>query len=173
MRPRRVPWRTQRSEACTSHHVGHFNAAPYLVWPQGDEKDQAYLLGVLCSIPLDWYARRFVEINLNFFILNPFPIPRPPRESPLWQRIVVLSGRLASPDNRFAEWAAAVGVAHGKLHPDEKTAHICELDAIVALLYGLNAQQLRVVYETFHEGWDFEDQLRETLKHFEAWKNRV
>jgi len=149
------------------------NKGPYLVWPTGDERDQAYLLGVLCSIPLDWYARRFVEINLNFFILNPFPIPRPERVSPLWQRVVELSGRLACPDKRFAGWAKAVGVTHGKLHPDEKQAHIYELDAVVALLYGLNAQQLRVIYETFHEGWDFENQYRETLKHFEAWKNRT
>jgi hypothetical protein len=87
--------------------------------------------------------------------------------------VVALSGRLASPDKRFAEWAKGVGVACGKLHPDEKVAHIYELDAVVALLYGLNAQQLRVIYETFHEGWDFEGQFRETLKYFDAWKNRV
>ena len=59
------------------------NKGPYFLWPRGDEKDQAFLLGVLSSIPLDWYARRFVEVNLNFFILNPFPIPRPQRRSPI------------------------------------------------------------------------------------------
>jgi hypothetical protein len=149
------------------------NTGPYLVWPAGDEKDQAYLLGILCSIPLDWYSRRFVEIHLNFFILNPFPVPRPPRSSALWQRVVALSGRLAAPDARFAAWASAVGVRHGKLHPDEKVDHIRELDAIVAHLYGLNDHQLQVIYETFHEGWAFEEQLRETLKHFEAWRNRA
>ena len=149
------------------------NKAPYLVWPIGDTKDQAYLLGLLCSIPLDWYARRFVEINLNFFILNPFPIPRPSRSSELWQRVVGLSGRLAAPDARFADWAKQVGVKHGKLHPDEKAAHIYELDAVVAHLYGLSARQLRVIYETFHEGWDFEDQLRDTMKYFDQWKGRA
>jgi len=149
------------------------NKAPYLIWPSGDAKDQAYLLGLLCSIPLDWYARRFVEINLNFFILNPFPVPRPHHKSELWQRVVDLSGRLAAGDKRFAEWAKEVGVKHGKLHPDEKTAHIYELDAVVAHLYGLSSRQLRVIYETFHEGWDFEDQLRETMKYFEQWKGRA
>ncbi|MFH1924657.1 MAG: hypothetical protein ABIP48_32800, partial [Planctomycetota bacterium] len=29
--------------------------APTLVWPRGDETHQAFLLGVLSSIPLDWY----------------------------------------------------------------------------------------------------------------------
>ncbi len=149
------------------------NKAPYLVWLNGDVKDQAYLLGVLCSIPLDWYARRFVEINLNFFILNPFPIPRPGRTSELWQRVVALSGRLAAPDIRFADWAKQVGVKHGKLHADEKAAHIYELDAVVAHLYGLSSRQLRVIYETFHEGWNFEDQLQETMAYFDQWKGRA
>ena len=41
------------------------------------------MLGVLASIPLDWYARRFVELSLNFFILKAFPIPelKPGRRS--------------------------------------------------------------------------------------------
>ncbi len=149
------------------------NKGPYFVWPSGDERDQAYLLGVLCSIPLDWYARRFVEINVNFFILNPFPVPRPTRTSALWKRVVELSGRLAAPDKRFAKWAKAVGVNQGKLNADDKKAHIHELDAVVAHLYHLNGQQLRVIYETFHEGWDFEDDYRATLKYFEEWKSRI
>ncbi len=87
--------------------------------------------------------------------------------------MVALSGRLAAPDNRFAAWAKAVGVAHGKLHPDEKLEMVHELDAVVAHLYGLDKRQLRVVFETFHEGWDYEEQLQATLKHFEVWKNRL
>ncbi len=149
------------------------NKAPYFLFPAGDSEDQAYLLGVLSSIPLDWYARRFVELGMNFFIINPFPIPRPPRSSLLWQRVVKLSGRLGSPDDRFGAWAKAVGVKHGKLKPDEKTDHVNELDALVAHLYGLTTTHLRVIYETFHEGWDFECQFRNTLKHFEAWKGRA
>ena len=111
------------------------NKGPYLLWPRGDRRDEAYVLGVLASIPLDWYARRFVEVGLNFHILEPFPIPRPDRENPLWQRTVSLAGRLASPDGRFAEWAKSVGVNYGKLDDDEKQDMIHELDAVVAHLY--------------------------------------
>ena len=118
------------------------NKGPYFLWPRGDEKDQAFLLGTLSSIPLDWYARRFVEINLNFFILNPFPIPRPDRDSVLWQRVVQLAGRLACPDERFSTWADAVGVELGSLMDDEKKDMIHELDAVVAYLYGLSEPQL-------------------------------
>lgn len=144
------------------------NKAPYLLWPRGDEKDQAFLLGMLCAIPLDWYARRFVELNVNFFIFNPFPIPRPPRGDALWRRVVAVAGRLAAPDERFAEWAKAVGVRHGKLPEDEKQDMIAELDALAARLYGLSEPQLVHVFETFHEGWDYEPRLKAVLKHFRA-----
>jgi len=146
------------------------NKAPYLLWPRGDEKDQAFLLGVLCSIPLDWYARRFVEVNVNFFIFNSFPIPRPPRNDKRWQRVVALAGRLACPDKRFATWAKAVGVDCGKLPEDEKQDMIAELDAVVAHLYGLTEAQLIHIFETFHEGWDYEARLKAVLRHFRVWR---
>jgi hypothetical protein len=46
------------------------NKAPYFLWPCGDEKDQAYLLGILCSLPLglvfaplcrDWFELLYPE----------------------------------------------------------------------------------------------------------------
>jgi hypothetical protein len=148
------------------------NKAPYLLWPHGDARDQAFLLGALCSIPLDWYARRFVEVNLNFFIFNPFPIPRPARENKRWQRVVTLAGRLACTDKRFATWAKTVGVECGPLQDGEKQDMIAELDAIVAHLYGLNEKQLVHIFETFHEGWDYEPRLQIVLKHFRVWAQR-
>jgi hypothetical protein len=144
------------------------NKAPYLLWPRGDEKDQAFLLGILCSIPLDWYARRFIEVSVNFFIFNPFPIPRPTRADTSWQRVVVLAGRLAAPDDRFSEWAGAVGVKPGPLPADEKQDMIAELDALAARLYGLTEPQLVHLFETFHESWDYGPRLRAVLKHFRA-----
>jgi hypothetical protein len=145
------------------------NAAPYFLWPRGDEKDAAFLLGVLASVPLDWYARRFVELHMNFFIVNPFPVPRPDRDKPLWQRTVALAGRLACPDKRFAKWAKAVGVEYGKLDAAKKDDMIAELDAVVAHLYGLSEPQLRHIFETFHEGWNYQPRLTAVLKHYKAW----
>lgn len=146
--------------------------ASYLLWPRGDRKDEAFLLGVLSSLPLDWYARRFVETQVDFFVLTPFPIPRPDRNDPLWRRTVALAGRLAAPDDRFLEWAATVGVECGPLERDEKQDMIHEVDALVARLYGLDEPQLRHIFETFHVGWDYEERLRATLAHFETWGSR-
>ena len=143
--------------------------APYLLFPVGDEKAEAYLLGCLSSLIVDWYSRLFVETNLTYFILNSIPIPRPERTNMMWQRVVGLAGRLASSDDRFANWAAAVGVDHGPLDPDDKLDKIYELDAVVAHLYGLSEPQLIHIFETFHEGWDCEHRLKAVLDHFHAW----
>ena len=144
--------------------------APYLLLPRGEERDAAYLLGLMSSLPLDWYARRFVETHLTFFVLNPFPVPRPGPDSPLRERVIALAGRLASPDDRFSDWAGRLGVACGPLDADQKRDHIRELDAVVAHLYGLTEPQLVHIFETFHEGWDHEERLRATLHHFQTWQ---
>ena len=145
------------------------NKAPYFLFPRGDSTDVAYLLGVLSSLPLDWYARRFVEISMNFYVFNPFPVPRPAREHPLRRRVVALAGRLAAVDDRYAEWAGQVGVACGPLDAAVKADHVRERDAVVAHLYGLSAPQLTHVFETFHEGWAYQDQLAETLAWYATW----
>jgi hypothetical protein len=144
--------------------------APFFLRPRGTNSDEAFLLGVLASLPLDWYARRFVETNLTYFILNTLPVPRPPESSPLRRRVVRLAGRLAAADDRFAEWAAAVGVACGPLSEGRKRDHVHELDAVIAHLYGLEEKHLVHVFETFHEGWDYRERLRETVRHYRRWK---
>jgi len=142
------------------------------VFSRGSKRDETFLLGVFSSVPLDWYARRFVEVSLTFFILNPFPIPRPDRDSPFRKRVIQLAGRLACPDERFADWAKEVGVKHGPLDADEKQEMIHELDAVVAHLYGLKQKHLVHIFETFHVGWDYRARLEATLKHFRKWRKR-
>jgi hypothetical protein len=149
------------------------HTAPFFVWPRGDEKDTAFLLGVLSSIPLDWYARRFVESHLSFYILNSFPIPRPNRGNSLWERVVQLAGRLACSDERFHNWADTIGVDCGSLDLETKNAMIYELDAVVAHLYKLSENQLVHIFETFHEGWDFRERLQPTLVYFRHWEEQL
>ncbi len=151
-------------------HVFITNTAPHFIWPVGVEKDQAYLLGIMCSIPLDWYSRRFVEIHVNFHILNGFPIPRPPRDSDLWRRTVQLAGRLAAVDDRFASWAKAVGVEWGLLPEDVKQDMIHELDAVVAHLYGLSEDDTQHIFATFHQGWDYSERLKGVLGYYREWE---
>ena len=54
------------------------NSAPYLAFIGGDSQTQATCLGIMNSLPFDWQARRFVEANFNFFILESLIVPDPP-----------------------------------------------------------------------------------------------
>jgi hypothetical protein len=146
------------------------NQAPYLLRPEGTVRDEAFLLGILSSMILDWYARCVVELHLNFHILNNFPIPdidNDPVAAGVRDRVVTIAGRLAAVDESYAEWAAEVGVPVGSVG-DEVTKQdlICELDACVAHLYGLDESDLAVIYETFHEGTDYSERQAAVLEHF-------
>lgn len=149
------------------------HGAPYFVCRHGDATDEAFLLGVLSSVPLDWYARRVVELNMVFEILNAFPIPRPAHDDPLRLRVVEVSGRLAAVDGRYADWAKQVGVSVGSVHDeDAKNDLMAELDAVVALLYGLDRADVEHVFETFHRGWNYQSRLDAVLAHYDDWKSK-
>ena len=125
------------------------NNAPCLVFSRGNERAQAFVLGVLCSLPFDWIARRRVERHLNFFILDSLPFPRPEPTDPRRRRITELAARLACVDDRFAAFARACGVRTGPLSDTERADHIAEIDALVAHLYSLDANQLEIVFADF------------------------
>ena len=152
------------------------NKAPYLLWPGGTESDQAYLLGVLSTMILDWFARRIVELNMNFHIFNSLPIPRPPKDDPRRLRTIEIAGRLATAEpghSGFRDWAAAVGVEADSVRSEaKKDALIAELDAVVAHLYDLDEEDLAVIYDTFHTGADYAERHSRVLRHFRAWRER-
>jgi hypothetical protein len=84
--------------------------APLLVRQLGDARAEAFLLGVMSSLPFDWGTRRWVELHLTFEILFALPIPLFDRESPLAHRVVEIAGRLAAVDERYSDWAKEIGV---------------------------------------------------------------
>lgn len=150
------------------------NIAPYLFNRSGSARSEAYLLGVLSSIPLDWFARRYVELSMNFHILDGLPIPDIEKNTLISDRVVMVSGRLAAVDERFASWAGEVGVPVASVkNAEEKLELIYELDALVALLYGLKNSEIEHIYETFHRGWDYRTRFEAVLGYFEAWKDKL
>ncbi len=147
------------------------HGAPYLLRIEGTERDEAFVLGVLSSMILDWYARTVVELHLTFAILESLPIFDVDIDrDPVACRVVEISGRLAAVDGRFTQWAYAVGVPVGSVQ-DEAARHdlIAELDACVALLYGLDEDDLAVIYDTFHAGTDHSERHTAVVDHFRYW----
>ncbi|WP_433030441.1 Eco57I restriction-modification methylase domain-containing protein [Actinomycetospora sp. CA-053990] len=148
-------------------HVFLTHLDPYLLWPGGvDEASEAYLLGVLNSMPLDWYARRWVENHVSYGFLNSLPIPDPEEDDPVRKRVAEIGARLSVPDSRFQEWANRLGVVIGAVEEPERSALTAELDACVAVLYGLNEDDLRNIYTTFHYGADYSQHHGSVLGYF-------
>ena len=142
------------------------HAAPYLLFVGNHASHEAYLLGTLCSTILDWYSRRVVELHLTFHIFNSLPIPRPPEDDPLRNRVIHIAGRLAAVDDRYGEWAEQVGVEVASVKTEQEKADlIAELDAAVALLYGLDESDIQVIYDTFHKTIDHLPDINAVLGH--------
>jgi hypothetical protein len=148
--------------------------SPILVRRQGDETAEAFLLGVMSSIPFDWGARRWVELHLTFELLNALPVPVYDPDSAAAKRVIEIAGRLAAVDDRYADWAAQVGVPVGSVRTQaQKDDLLAELDALVSLLYGLTEDEVEHVFVTFHRGWGYKARLDAVLTHYRAWKGKA
>jgi hypothetical protein len=102
------------------------------------------------------------------------PVPRADPYHPWRERVVEVAGRLAAVDDRYADWASAVGVPVGSVTTQaEKDNLIAELDALAALLYGLDEDQLIHVFATFHRGWDYAPRLEAVREHYTRWKEQA
>lgn len=139
--------------------------APYLLRTTGTVGDEAYLLGVLCSMPCDWQVRRTVELNMTFEQIGLLTIPEPGTEHPIRHRVTEIAARLAACDDRFADWAAEVGVPVGSGGGGGEWL-LAELDACVAYLYGLDEEDIAVVYDTFGRPGQWDERRDAVLIHF-------
>jgi hypothetical protein len=123
------------------------NKAPYLAFVGGTEREQAACLAVMNSLPFDWQARRFVETNMNFFVLEALAVP--PLDDGAFGAVATAAARLSCPDERFADFAAATGVEVGPLDDAERDRLRVEIDAWVARAWGLDGDDLEVVLADF------------------------
>ena len=150
------------------------HSAPTLVRRSGNVQGEAFLLGVLSSIPFDWAARKWVEINLTMEIIVQLPVPTDQQATSIGREISDRAARLAAVDDRYVDWAREVGVPVGTIITEaDKANAMAEIDALVSIAYGLNSSQIIRIFETFHRGWDFSERLEKVLAHFEKWSDRV
>jgi hypothetical protein len=123
------------------------NKAPYLAFSPDDDRIRAACLGVMNSLPFDWQARRYVEINLNFFILEGLVVPNLDDEG--LAAVATAAARLSCVDDRYAEFAEATAVDFGPLADDERERLRVEIDARVARSWKLSDTDLEVLFGDF------------------------
>mgnify|MGYP000943709391 CR=1 FL=1 len=148
--------------------------APALIRRSGTSSAEAFLLGVMCTIPFDWGARRWVELHLTYEVLFQLPVPLYTKDSLLCARVAEIAGTLAAVDDRYEEWALEVGVPVGSVKTQtERDGLLAELDAVVSLLYGLSENQVEHLFATFHRGWKYEPRLEAVMQHYRTWKGKA
>jgi hypothetical protein len=123
------------------------NKAPYLAFAAGGDRARAACLGIMNSLPFDWQARRYVEINLNFFILEGLVVPDLDDDD--LAVVAAAAARLSCADGRFAALAEAAGVEAGPLAAGERERLRVEIDARVARAWSLTAGDLDVLLGDF------------------------
>lgn len=119
------------------------NPAPYLLFPRGDETDEAYVMALMNSSVCDWYGHLFVNLHLNYFILNDLPLPVRDPADPLAGRVIALAAALAVVPGRDYGPIWPRLAADDVRDPDEAVA---ELDGIASLLYGLSDEHLPLIW---------------------------
>lgn len=123
------------------------NTAPYLAFLDGGPAAQAACLGLMNSLPFDWQARRFVESHVSFFLLEGLRLPSLPDGD--LEEVALAAARLSCPDERFADFAAALGIAARPLPGEERERLRVEIDARCCRAWGLDGGDLDVVLADF------------------------
>lgn len=123
------------------------HAVSYLAFVENRDLDRATCLALMNSLCFDWQARRFVDVNVSFFILEGLRLPELSDEG--YERIARAAARLSCVDERFAAFAEATGVECGPLQEEERDELRAEIDALVARAYGLGADELELVFSDF------------------------
>ena len=116
--------------------------------PLVSDAEQLYLLAVFNSVVFDWLIRMKVGAHLSFFLVESQPVPRLGASDAAFRPIVEAAARLTCVGEPFAPLAAEVGV-EGETDPEARAALRAELDARVALVYGLSQADLEHVLGTF------------------------
>lgn len=149
------------------------NKAPYFFSRSSTPQSEAFLLGMLSTMVVDWYLKRFAELGMNFHLVNGTPIPWSGMSSKWGERLIEISGRLASVDARYDVWAKNLGVPVGSVSTEsERDSLLSELDALAACMYGLSEAELEHVYDTFHRGWESDARKQNAISFYRTWVSK-
>jgi len=150
------------------------NSAGYFYRKDGPISDEAYLLGVLNSLVLDWVMRHTVEMNVNPHTIRSCPIPIVDRKSELYIHITELVCAIYADETRLLTWIEQIIKKPSKeLLMLTKQTLINKLNCLVAIAYGLTEQDITYIYRNFHVNWSYQEDLSEVLTYFKEWSKKI
>lgn len=116
------------------------NKVPTIVFPEDPSIDRLYVwTAVANSFVFDWMLRRVLTTTVNYFLLQSIPLPRIAKNSLAWKRLASRTKELQALN------CSGIGLA-----PAERAAQIRgEIDAEVAIAYGLNLHDMELILQDF------------------------
>jgi hypothetical protein len=120
--------------------VASGNKVPTILFP--DDPSEERLLVWVCianSFAFDWMLRRVLTTTVNYFLLESVPLPRVARDGLPWKKLVVAGKELRSLDSAGAS----------RKNVDRMAQLRAEVDAEVAVAYGLNTSEMELVLSDF------------------------
>jgi hypothetical protein len=108
-----------------------------------------YLCGVLNSFTIDFIIRCKVSSDVSYFYVKQLPIPRLQDGNFFFEEIGKRVARLTATSKEYEKFAEEISIELGSLGERERLEINAEIDAIVALLYGLDMADLEHILSTF------------------------
>ena len=133
-------------------------------------EEQLYCTSFLNSMILDWYLRQQVSANINMFYIYQLPVPRLQASDRFYEEIVERAAKLICTTEDFralwedvmqSPWTPTSGTTDALARNVLRS----ELDAMVAIIYGITMEELTYILSTFPIV--SEDQKALVIKEFE------
>ena len=113
------------------------NKVPTLAFDRGGADREDLFIALANSFVVDWMMRRVVTTSVNFFLLNTLPLPVVHERSVTGQEMIRLSRCIAAAESQLKSSIAEVAKWRS------------ELDALTALVWGLEPSDLEIVMADF------------------------
>ncbi|WP_373330945.1 Eco57I restriction-modification methylase domain-containing protein [Salmonirosea aquatica] len=109
---------------------------------------------LLNSLIVDYYARQIVSANINMFYVYQLPVPRLQSGDPWFEELVERAAKLICTTPEYAAlWEEVMStpwtVTSGVIDEAWRNQLRAEIDAIMATLYGLSAEEFTYILTTF------------------------
>ena len=133
------------------------NKVPTLRFDSEDPRLPLLWIGLANSFVVDWMLRRFLSTTLNFFHWRNIPFPRLDPNGPVAEQVISMAASLSviEPEMEDSHTSQIVGVlaaglgARLPLSYTTRAKVRARLDALVADLFGLDAEEYAIVLEDF------------------------
>ncbi|WP_258170779.1 Eco57I restriction-modification methylase domain-containing protein [Burkholderia multivorans] len=116
------------------------NKVPTILFPEDPSEERLLVwLSIANSFAFDWMLRRVLTTTVNYFLLQSVPMPKLVKDGLPWKKLVAAARELR-----------ALDIAGARRETYERMAKVrAEIDAEVAVAYGLDLQDMDLVLQDF------------------------